>query len=187
MLVRRELIRPARTAFAGEEAFGFRHILIRDAAYEAIPKAIRADLHERFAAWFEQKAGERLSEYEEILAHHLEQAYRYRADLGPVTEEEQALARRTAMLLAECARRASARGDLRGQVNFLERATALLPTDDDARLMLLLELGSVAGPLGDYARTPQMLEEVAEAAAAKGDRRLSAPCPPRAHLAAVVH
>ncbi len=172
MLVRRELIRPARTAFAGEEAFRFRHVLIRDAAYEAIPKTIRADLHERFAAWLEQKARERLSEYEEILAYHLEQAYRYRVELGPVGEGEQALAGRTAALLAECARRASARGDLHGQVNFLERASTLLPDDDDARLTLLLELASVAGALGDLGRTTRMLEEVAEAAAARSDDRL---------------
>ena len=32
-----------------DDAFRFRHILIRDAAYDALPKATRADLHERFA------------------------------------------------------------------------------------------------------------------------------------------
>lgn len=172
MLVRRELIRPGRAAFAGEEAFRFRHILIRDAVYDAIPKAIRAELHERFATWLEQKAGERVTEYEEILAYHLEQAYRYRAELGPVDEAEETLARRAATLLAEAARRASTRRDVRAQVNFLERATAVLPTRDDARLTLLLELASVAVALGDYVRTTHMLDGIVEAAAAKGDRRL---------------
>jgi predicted ATPase len=110
MLVRRELIRTARAAFSGEEAFRFRHILIRDAAYDAIPKAVRADLHERFATWLEQKAGDRLPEYAEILAYHLERAYVYRAELGPVGAREEALASRAATLLADAARRASARG-----------------------------------------------------------------------------
>ena len=53
-LVRKELIRPDRPQLAGEDGFRFRHLLIRDAAYDALPKATRADLHERFAAWLEQ-------------------------------------------------------------------------------------------------------------------------------------
>src|SRR4029079_15625704 len=72
-LARKELIRPDRAAFAGEDAFRFRHLLIRDAAYQAMPKEQRAELHERFADWLEEAAKERLAEYEEILAHHLEQ------------------------------------------------------------------------------------------------------------------
>ena len=81
-LARKELIRPDRAEFAGEDAFRFRHLLIRDAAYRAMPKEQRADLHQRFAEWLEGAAGERLAEYEEILGYHLEQAYRYRAELG---------------------------------------------------------------------------------------------------------
>ena len=45
-LVRRELIRPDAAHFAREDGFRFRHLLIRDAAYEALPKSSRADLHE---------------------------------------------------------------------------------------------------------------------------------------------
>jgi predicted ATPase len=82
-LARKELIRPDRADFAGEDAFRFRHLLIRDAAYLAMPKELRADLHERYAAWLEQAAGDRLSEYEEILAHHLEQAYAIPARARP--------------------------------------------------------------------------------------------------------
>ena len=48
-LARKELIRPDRAEFAGEDAFRFRHLLIRDAAYQAMPKEQRADLHEGFA------------------------------------------------------------------------------------------------------------------------------------------
>ena len=43
----------------GEDAFRFRHILIRDAAYDGMPKEARADLHERFAAWLERARGDR--------------------------------------------------------------------------------------------------------------------------------
>ena len=53
-LVRRELIRSERSQFSGEDGFRFRHLLIRDTAYDALPKTTRAELHERFAAWLEQ-------------------------------------------------------------------------------------------------------------------------------------
>ena len=79
-LVRRELIRPERAQFAGEDGFRFRHLLIRDAAYDALPKAVRAELHEGFAAWLERH-GE-LVELDEILGFHLEQAARYKDELG---------------------------------------------------------------------------------------------------------
>ena len=81
-LMRMELLRPDQSSFAGEEAYRFRHLLIRDAAYQALAKQTRSDLHERFAAWLERVAADRLPEYEEIIAYHLEQAYRYRVELG---------------------------------------------------------------------------------------------------------
>ena len=80
-LMRKELIRPDKAQFPGEDGFRFRHLLIRDAAYDALPKAIRADLHERFADWLEQR-GAALVELDEILGYHLEQAARYKAELG---------------------------------------------------------------------------------------------------------
>ncbi len=93
-LARKELIRPDRAEFAGEDAFRFRHLLIRDAAYQAMPKEQRAELHERFAEWLVRAAAERIAEYEEILGYHLEQAYRYRTELGTADERTRALARR---------------------------------------------------------------------------------------------
>jgi class 3 adenylate cyclase len=53
-LVRKELIRADRPLFVGEDAFRFRHLLMRDAAYKGLPKAKRAELHERFADWLEE-------------------------------------------------------------------------------------------------------------------------------------
>ena len=83
-LVRKELIRPDRPLLAGEDAFRFRHLLMRDAAYEALPKAERAELHEQFADWLEEHGAE-LVELDELLGYHLEQAYRYRRELGSST------------------------------------------------------------------------------------------------------
>ena len=50
-LVRKELIRSTPSTFPDDDGFRFRHLLIRDAAYESLPKATRAELHERFADW----------------------------------------------------------------------------------------------------------------------------------------
>jgi class 3 adenylate cyclase len=80
-LVRRDLIRPDRPQLPREDAYRFSHLLIRDAAYEALPKATRADLHQRFAVWLE-KHGQSLVELDEILGYHLEQAARYLDELG---------------------------------------------------------------------------------------------------------
>src|SRR5262249_6418927 len=79
-LVRKEMIRPDKPAFPGDDAFRFRHLLIRDAAYESLPKETRADLHERFALWLDEHV--ELVEQEEIVGYHLEQAVLYRRELG---------------------------------------------------------------------------------------------------------
>ena len=76
-LVRRQLVRPDRAQIAGDDGYRFRHLLIRDAAYEALPKAVRADLHARFADWLDEH-GHSLVELDEIVGYHLEQAARYR-------------------------------------------------------------------------------------------------------------
>ena len=65
------MIRPDRSDIAGHDAFRFRHILIRDAAYESLPRAARTELHERLADWIERTVGGRIDEYEEIVGYHL--------------------------------------------------------------------------------------------------------------------
>ena len=87
--MRKELIRPHE---AIEDTFRFRHMLIRDAAYERIPKELRSELHERFAGWLDGRG----EEFDEIVGYHLEQAYRYLAGLGPPGDRARALAERAA-------------------------------------------------------------------------------------------
>src|SRR5207253_4198733 len=84
-LVRKELLRPDRAFFSGDDGFRFSHVLIRDAAYNSTSKQLRAELHERYARWLEQRLGERADEYLEISGFHLEQAWRYRTELGAQT------------------------------------------------------------------------------------------------------
>ena len=107
----------------GEEAFRFRHILIRDAAYQSIPKERRADLHEGFAAWIGRVGGDRAEEQDEIVGYHLEQAFRYREELGPL--DDRARARSAGGDAARGGRFACARSLRRGSVaNLLGRAPA---------------------------------------------------------------
>jgi class 3 adenylate cyclase/tetratricopeptide (TPR) repeat protein len=120
-LVRRELIRPDRSQLPADDAFRFRHVLIRDAAYQALPKATRANLHERFAVWLETQGAE-LVELDEILGHHLDQAVRYKHELG---QRDPGLAERAAERLAAAGRRALWRGDERAASPLLERALQL--------------------------------------------------------------
>ena len=81
-LVRKELVGAERSLLPGEDAYRFRHLLIRDAAYDGVPKLERAHLHERFAGWLERIAGDRIAEQEEILGYHLEQACHLRGGDG---------------------------------------------------------------------------------------------------------
>jgi len=120
-LVRKELIRPDRSRLSNDDAFRFRHVLIRDAAYDGLPKAIRAELHERFAAWLEDRDRD-LVERDEILGYHLEQAARYRQELG---EPDVPVAERAGEWLAAAGRRALLRGDERAAVSLFERALEL--------------------------------------------------------------
>jgi class 3 adenylate cyclase len=120
-LVRRPLIRPDRTQLPGDDGFRFRHLLIRDTAYDALPKSVRADLHERFADWLDEH-GRGLVELDEIVGYHLEQAALYKVELGRPDER---LALRAGDRLALPGRRALRPGEERVAVRLLERSLAL--------------------------------------------------------------
>ncbi len=168
-LVRRQLIHPARSTMPGEDAFRFRHLLVRDAAYEAMPKELRADLHERFADWLEQVAGDRIAEQGEVLGYHLERAYRYRTELGPGDDSSSDLARRAAGQLADAGRRALSRGDLAAADDLLTRATDLFPSDDPALYAALNHLASVTFFMGNTSRLSLLADRRIDAARASGD------------------
>jgi class 3 adenylate cyclase len=136
-LTRRELIDPHAAQLPGEEAFRFQHALIRDAAYAAIPKRVRARYHEQFAGWLESVAGDRLDEYEEILAHHLAESVRYRRELADADGDIEALAERAAECYRRAADRAAVRSDYVAGAAMLARVAALLP-ESDRRVALAL-------------------------------------------------
>ncbi|MGZ8652870.1 MAG: ATP-binding protein, partial [Actinomycetota bacterium] len=169
-LVRRELVRPDRSTLPDQETYRFRHQLIRDTAYEGLPKDLRASLHEQFAGWLEGVAGDRIDEQEEILAYHLEQAHRYRLELGPANDRSRSLGERAALRLLPPARRASERGDHAAAVSLLRRAAGLLPTGHPDRAEVLYDLGQATGQVGDVRGSFATLNLAVDAADDAGDR-----------------
>ena len=165
-LVRKELIRPDRPLLVGEDGFRFRHLLIRDAAYDALPKATRADLHERFASWLEQH-GTELVELDEILGYHLEQACHYRDELGLSANDELTAAARRRLTAAGL--RANLRQDYAAAVSLLVRAAALAPPAE-IDLALETELADALIWTGRLDEALRRAEAMAERASAAGDR-----------------
>jgi class 3 adenylate cyclase/tetratricopeptide (TPR) repeat protein len=182
MLVRRQLIRAEEAGGAadGDAApaapgrFRFRHLLIRDVSYEALPKRRRAELHERLADWLGREDGEVRPERDEIAGHHFEQAYRYLEQLGRIGPREVELAMRGARRLASGGRRAMSRDDPPAAVNLLSRALDLLPSGDPDRVGSLLDLGDALAEAGDWRQAREVLTEAVDGAKLADDRLLSA-------------
>ncbi|HET7128415.1 MAG TPA: adenylate/guanylate cyclase domain-containing protein [Gaiellaceae bacterium] len=165
-LVRKELVRPSLGVLPGDDAFRFRHLLIRDAAYDALPKSVRADLHQRFAAWLSEH-GTSVIELDEILGFHLEQAARYLDELGKPSRE---VKRSAAEYLAKSGRRAYNRSDIPATTNLMSRAASLFDAAEEARLRLVVTLGAALYRCGRLVEAAQTLSETVEAAKAHGFR-----------------
>jgi class 3 adenylate cyclase/tetratricopeptide (TPR) repeat protein len=170
MLCGKELIRRLDSQLAGQESFGFAHILIKDAAYQGLLKRARAELHERFVDWLERVTPERAREYEEIRGYHLEQAYLIRVQLAPLDEHATELGLRGADYLSSAGHRALARGDLPAASSLLRRSAALFPPGDGRRLRHLLEAGEAHIELGEFAMAETLLNSAIEGGAEVGDR-----------------
>jgi class 3 adenylate cyclase/tetratricopeptide (TPR) repeat protein len=170
-LVRRELVRVERSTLPGQEMYRFRHLLIRDAAYEGMPKELRAELHERFANWLEEIAGERIDEQQEILAYHLEQTVELRRQLGPLGQREIEISRRAARHLRDSGDRARDRGDLQAATHLYGRASDQLPEGDPTRPDLLYELARAMTETELRKESVEMFRRARVLAQEQGDMR----------------
>ena len=165
--MRKELIRPHE---AIEDTFRFLHMLIRDAAYERIPKELRSELHERFAGWLDGRG----KEFEEVIGYHLEQAHHCLIGLGQPGERARALGEAAAECLAASGLRAYARADSRAAANLLERTAGLLEPDDPRRLRLLPPLGRAFRAQGRPDRADAVLSEAVERGEKSGESAVAA-------------
>lgn len=107
----------------GPGRFGFRHHLIRDVAYAALPRAERAMLHDRAAAGILSRAGERYPELAELVAYHRVQA------AGLASTPEHSDAARLASL--EAAGIAARRGASSRAQELFEQAARLADEPED--------------------------------------------------------
>jgi predicted ATPase/class 3 adenylate cyclase len=170
-LSRKGLLRLDQEEFAGEEMYRFRHILIRDAAYQGIPKARRAEVHQTYAAWLIDVLAERVIEYDEIIGYHFERAYEYRAELGAGARELSELRAQGASRLAAAGKRAADRGDSAAAANLLQRATDLLDPSDPLRLEVGSEWATALIENGEYVRAEPLLDSLIDQARQLEDRR----------------
>jgi tetratricopeptide (TPR) repeat protein len=159
-LVRRGLIRPD-VRIPGD-GFRFQHALIREAVYEAMPKALRADLHETVAAQLDDVGAE-----PSVLGYHLEHTCLLRRELGLRDTE---LAKRAGHLLRLAAEETLSRTDAPATISLLERARAVLPDDDPELPAVLTGLGSARLNGGDLPRAESALLEAVDSAVALGQR-----------------
>jgi class 3 adenylate cyclase/tetratricopeptide (TPR) repeat protein len=166
-LTRKGLIEPGMSALPREDAFRFHHVLIRDVAYESIPREVQAELHERLVDWLDLQGGA----LDELAGYHLEQAYRCRVDDTGADGHARRLAADAGARLAGAGLRASKFGDAHAAANLLERAVALLDQEEVVRRDLLSELGLVLWRSGNVDAAETALTSAYDAAAAAGERR----------------
>ena len=79
-----ELVDAESSWWASDRLYRFHHALIRDAAYRRVLKEVRADLHARYSTGSRHGCGS-VSEQDEALGWHLEQAHGFRASSASST------------------------------------------------------------------------------------------------------
>ena len=138
-LERKEFVRrERRSSVAGESAFVFRHILVRDVAYSQIPRTRRAESHRLAAAWLEGLAGDRAEDLADLIAHHYLSALQF---ARAANRELGDLAERARQALLEAGDRALALSAYAAAVRFYREALASWPENDAERPRLLLRYG----------------------------------------------
>ena len=171
-LTRRELVQPHESSFAGQEAYRFMHVLVREAAYHGLLKRTRADLHVRFIDWLERVASDRVLEFEEIRGYHLEQAFFILQQLTPNDEQVWQIGVRGSGYLSSAGRRALARGDIPAAANLLRRASTLLPPGHPERPRLRMDAAEALTEQGGFEEASAMLHAAIEEAHELADRVL---------------
>jgi tetratricopeptide (TPR) repeat protein len=145
----------------GDGAFAFRHILVRDAAYRAAPKRLRAELHERFADRLDESYSH-LPDLDEFAGYHLEQAHRLRSELGESDRRTAQLAEDGGRRLGSAGTRAFKRGDMHASSSLLGRSTRLLAADDPQRRDLVCDLGLAYYALQEPDRAVDLLKSIVD-------------------------
>jgi len=159
LILRDFVVSEDRSSIRGEQAYKFKHVLIREVAYASLTKSSRADYHAAFAEWLKERAGDELLE---IRAYHLDHAAKLTAELNGSVPVE--LRREAAEALTEAALRAFAREANRTARHLFVRAVELEPT-----LRRRYLAARAADRLSDLPAVSREMEEVLAAAIGEGD------------------
>ena len=158
-LERKEFVRRERSSSVGGEAeYTFSHALVRDVAYEQIPRSLRAAKHRAAAEWIESLG--RLEDHAEMLAHHYVQALDYADAAGEPAEQ---VAEQAARAFREAGNRAFSLNAYPAASRYYERALAISPNAD-----LLLSLAEAQARAGDMPAAKETYLEAADAARRAG-------------------
>jgi class 3 adenylate cyclase/tetratricopeptide (TPR) repeat protein len=168
-LVEKDFLVPIDGENSGQ-TYRFRHALIREAAYQAIPRERRANLHEQFAEWLDRAPGGSLRA-EEVAAHQLEQAYENRRALGSSNPDLNELGKRAAERLAAAGLKSRSRGDWVSVRNAMSRAFALLKEIDVPPVDVVRALADSYVQLGGVDALRSLADDCARMAQVTGDRR----------------
>jgi tetratricopeptide (TPR) repeat protein len=164
-LERKEFVQRSRASSVGSETeFAFRHVLIRDVAYGQIPRAARAEKHERVAGWIGSLG--RADDQAELVAHHYLQALELAEASGRSTES---LADAARFALRDAGERAAALSVADGARRLFDAALKLWPRDDPERPYLLMKRAAPLGGVEIAAADTALLEEAVEALTRAGD------------------
>ncbi len=167
-LALKELVRPARaSSMEGETEYSFWHLLVGDVAYGQIPRAERARRHRAAAAWIERKAGERVEDLAEVLAHHYLQALEL-AEAAGDTEQAAELALPARRFLALAGERALGLDTVQAEAR-LARALELTPPDDPDRLELLVRWADATFQAGRPREAAATLDESLASLQSRGE------------------
>jgi class 3 adenylate cyclase/tetratricopeptide (TPR) repeat protein len=157
-LALKELVRPVRTSsMEGEIEYSFWHLLVRDVAYGQIPRVERVRRHRAAAAWIERKAGERVEDLAEVLAHHYVQALELAEALGDA-EQAEGLRLPTRRFLTLAGERALGLDTVQAEAR-LARALELVASDDPERTRLLVRWSDAAAQAGRVRDAADALDE----------------------------
>ena len=168
-LERKEFVsRQRRSSVGDEEEYAFRHVLVRDVAYGQIPRAGRAERHERAAGWIERLG--RPEDQAEMLAHHYLESVRLRRLSGQDVEDD--LRERARVAARDAGDRAMSLGAFPTAAGLYEAALELWPRDDEQRPALLLAYAH--SRVDDVAFDDRVLEEAVEGLLRAGERETAA-------------
>ena len=160
-----EVVRRKRTSTVKRQSeHTFLHVLVRDVAYEQIPRTQRAQKHAAAAGWIEDLAGERVIDHAELIAHHYGAALEY---VGTDDAELSTKARRFLTLAGDRAMSL----DVAAAERFYRRALALAPGDGPGRGELLVLIGRAAQDAGRLADAERLYDQAIDALRAGGDAR----------------